>query len=149
MNAMRLFTIVSSSIFFLGLCSISSAEEPANFTVTTKQFGFPIIDTAVTFTRDTERTYRVRYSNPPASPEYAMLYTGFYFCAAHKLAVESGYDRTALIPEPDSALNGIAAFLKPGESPSQLSDQRFANVPFSPIQLIATGCPIQSPPAKQ
>jgi hypothetical protein len=149
MNILRLLAIVSASSFFLGLCCISRAQEPADFTVTTKQFGFPVIDTAVTFTREKERTYRVRYSNPPPSPEYAMLYTGFYFCAAHKLAVESGYDRAALIPAPDSAQSGVAAFLRPGESASQLTDQRFANVTFTPIQVMGTGCPTQLPPAKR
>ena len=78
-----------------------------------------------------------------------MLYTGFYFCAARKLALELGYDRTALIPDPDSPQGGVAAFLKPGESPSELSDRRFANVALSPIAVLASACPIQLPSGKQ
>jgi hypothetical protein len=127
---------------------MSSAAEPADFVVTTKQLGFPVIDTGITFTREADRIYRVRYSSPPPSPDLAMLYTGFYFCAAQNLALEAGYDRTALIPDPNSAQGGVAAFLKPGESASDLSDRRFANVPLTPIAVLASTCPAQPPSGK-
>ena len=48
-----------------------------------------------------EHTYRVQYSTPPLSADYLMLCTGFYFCAARRLALDAGFDRTALIPDPN------------------------------------------------
>jgi hypothetical protein len=149
MNALRVFAILLAGISFLVWCGPSGSAEPTNFTVTTKQIGFPIIDTEITFTRESERIYRVRYSNLPPIADLAMLYTGFYFCAARKLALEFGFDRTALVADPDSPQSGVAAFLRPGESPSVLSDQRFASVTMNSIELFAATCPTQPPPAKQ
>src|SRR5450432_4429000 len=106
MNALRVFAILLAGISFLVLCGPSGSAEPSNFTVTTKQIGFPIIDTEITFTRESERIYRVRYSNLPPIADLAMLYTGFYFCAARKLALEFGFDRTALVADPDSPQSG-------------------------------------------
>ena len=125
------------------------AEEPASFVLATKDLGFPVIDTTVTFTRLAEHTYRVQYSTPPTSPDHLMLYTGFYFCAARKLALDTGFDRTALVPDPESTQSGIAVFLEPGDEASKVLAPRFASVTFSSIELFAKNCPTQPPPAKQ
>jgi hypothetical protein len=81
-----------------------------------------------------------------------MLYTGFYLCAARKLALDAGFDRTALVPDPESTestQSGIAVFLKPGEEAAEVLEPRFAGARFSSIELFAKNCPIQPLPAKQ
>jgi len=125
------------------------AQEPASLVLSTRDIGFPVIDTTITFTREAKHTYRVRFSNPPPAPEYAMLYTGLQFCAARKLATESGFDRVAFVPEADSPQSGFAVFLAPGEEASKTLDQRFANASFGPVELLARNCPAQLPSAKQ
>lgn len=114
-----------------------------------KEFGFPVIDTTVTFTRLAEHTYRVHYSTPPPSADYLMLYTGFYLCAARKLALDSGFDRTALIPDSESTQSGIAVFLKPGEEAKKVLEPRFAGTTSSPVTLFAKNCPPLPSPTKQ
>src|SRR5262249_26882459 len=113
------------------------AQEPASLALSTRDIGFPVIDTTITFTREAKHTYRVRFSNPPPGPEYAMLYAGLQFCAARKLATESGFDRVAVVPESDSPQSGFAVFLAPGEEASKTLDQRFANAPFGSLDLLA------------
>jgi hypothetical protein len=105
-----------AGVLLLGWSGLSMAEDPASFVLSTKDFGFPAIDTTITFTRLAEHTYRVQFSIAPPSPDYLMLYTGFYFCAARKFALDAGFDRTALAsdPEPSPNSGGIALFLKPG-----------------------------------
>ena len=149
MNALHTCATFSAGVLLLAWSGLNMAEEPASFVLATKDLGFPVIDTTVTFTRLAEHTYRVQYSTPPAGPEYLMLYTGFYFCAARKLALDAGFDRTALIPEPESTQSGIAVFLKPGEEAPKVLEPRFAGATFSSIELFATSCPTQPPPAKQ
>ena len=126
------------------------AEDPARFVLSTKDFGFPVIDTTITFTRLAEHTYRVQYSSAPPSPDYLMLYTHFYFCAARKFALDAGFDRTALTsdPEPPPHSGGIAIFLKPGEEASRVLEPRFVSATFNPIELFAPNCPTQASPAK-
>ena len=139
---------------FLGWSGLSLASEPASFVLTTKDLGFPVIDTAITFTRAAEHTYRVRYSNPPAGAEYLMLYSGFYLCAVQKLALDNGFDRFALLADPDSvqsdsAQAGITVFLKPGEEASKVLESRFASATFGSVELVAKNCPARSGPSKQ
>src|SRR5262249_36241531 len=125
------------------------AQEPASLVLSARDIGFPVIDTTISFTREAKQTYRVRFSNPLPGPEYAMLYTGLQFCAARKLATESGFDRVAVVPESDSPQSGFAVFLAPGEEASKTLDQRFANAPFGSLDLLARSCPMQLPPARQ
>jgi len=139
----------SAGVLLLGWSSLNMAEEPASFALGAKEFGFPVIDTTVTFTRLAEHTYKVQYSTPPPSADYLMLYTGFYFCAARKLALDVGFDRTALISNPETPQNGVAVFLKPGEDAAKVLPPRFAAATFSSIELFAKNCPTQPPPAKQ
>ena len=150
MNAFHTCIMCSASTLLLAWSGVNMAEEPASFNLAAKDFGFPVIDTTVTFTRLAEHAYRVQYSTPPPGPEYLMLYTGFYFCAARKLALDAGFDRTALIPDPESPQGGgIAVFLKPGEEAPKVLEPRFASATFSSIELFAKNCPTQAPPAKQ
>jgi len=137
----------------LGWSALSLASEPESFVLATKDLGFPVIDTTVTFTRIAEHTYRVRYSNPPPTPDHLMLYTGFYFCAARKLALDSGFDRFALLPDVDAAQGdpvqgGVTAYLKPGEEASKVLESRFASAKFSSIDLVAGNCAAQSSSGK-
>ena len=148
MNPLHAFAAFSAGVLLLGWSALGAAEEPASFGLDAKEYGFPVIDTTVTFTRLAEHTYRVQYSTPPPSPEYVMLYTGFYFCAARKLALEAGFDRIALVPDSESPQGGIAVFLKPGEEPKVL-EPRFAGATFGSIELFAKNCPAQPLPAKQ
>lgn len=76
-----------------------------------------------------------------------MLYTGLYLCAARKLALDAGFDRTALIPDPESPQSGIAVFLKPGEEAARVLEPRFIGATFNSIELFAKNCPV-SPPTK-
>jgi hypothetical protein len=77
----------------VGWSALSLAEEPVSFALSTKELGFPAIDTTITFTRLSEHTYRVQYTTPPPTPNDLMLYTGFFFCAARQFAVDTGDDR--------------------------------------------------------
>jgi hypothetical protein len=136
------------SLLCFGWSALSMASEPETFVATTKELGFPVIDTNVTFTRTGEHTYRVRFSNPPPMPDLLMLYTGFYFCATQRLALDAGFDRFALLPDPDAAQNdpaqgGITAFLKPGEEGSKVLEPRFATAHFTSIEGVARNCPAQ------
>lgn len=149
MNTLHTCVAFSAGAVLLSWSGLNMAEEPASFALAAKEFGFPVIDTTVTFTRLAEHTYRVQYSTPPPSADYLMLYTGFYFCAARKLALDAGFDRTALIPDPESTQSGIAVFLKPGEQAQKVLEPRFAAAMFSSIELFAGNCPPQLPPAKR
>ena len=150
MNTLHTWAALSAGVFLLGWSGPNGAEEPASFALAAKEFGFPVIDTTVTFTRLAEHAYRVQYSTPPPGPEYLMLYTGFYLCAARKLALDAGFDRIALIPDPESPQGaGISVFLKPGEEAPKVLETRFAGATFSSIELFAKNCPTQAPPAKQ
>jgi hypothetical protein len=120
------------------LVGVESGGEAVSFVLTTKELGFPAIDTTITFTRVAEHTYRVRYSNPPPAAEYLMLYSGFYFCAVQKLALDNGFDRFALLadqdsPQNDSAQAGITVFLKPGEEASKVLEPRFVGATFGSV----------------
>jgi hypothetical protein len=134
----------------LGWPALGLAEEPASFALSTKELGFPAIDTTITFTRLAEHTYRVQYATPPPTPDHLMLYTGFFFCAARQFALDTGFDRTALVPDPKAPpLSGsIAIFLKPGEEATKVLEPRFANARFSSIELFAPNCPTKPLPAK-
>jgi hypothetical protein len=150
MNTVHTCATFSVVALLLGWSGLTMAEDPASFVLSTKDLGFPVIDTTVTFTRLAEHTYRVQYSSAPPSPDYLMLYTGFYFCATRKFALDAGFDRTALAPDPDSSpqSGGIAIFLKPGEEASKVLEPRFASARFSSIELFAGNCPPQALPAK-
>jgi len=149
MNTLHTCAAFSAGALLLGWSGLNMAEEPASFVLATKDLGFPVIDTTVTFTRLAEHTYRVQYSTPPLSSDHLMLYTGFYFCAARKLALDADFDRTALVPDAESTQSGIAVFLKPGEEVSKALAPRFATATFSSIELFAKNCPTEPPPAKQ
>jgi hypothetical protein len=60
--------MLSAAFLLLGWSELGVAEEPASFALAAKAYGFPVIDTTITFTRLAEHTYQVRYSNPPPSP---------------------------------------------------------------------------------
>ena len=150
MKTLRTCTLLAGA-WLLGWSGLSLADDPGSFALSTKEYGFPVIDTTITFTRVAEHTYRVQYTSPPPSPDYLMLYTGFYFCAARKFALDAGFDRTALAPDPEappSQSGGIAIFLKPGEEASRVLEPRFASASFSSIELFARNCPRQASPAK-
>ena len=154
MKRLRACITLSLGVLLLGRSGFNLADEPTSFVLTTKEIGFPAIDTTITFTRTAEHTYRVRYSNPPPSPDHMMLYTGFFFCAARKLGLDSGFDRFALIPDPgsaqgDSTQGGITVFLQPGEEASKILEPRFASGTFTSIDLVGRNCPAQSDPAKR
>jgi len=96
----------------------------------------------------------VRYSTPAPSPDDLMLYTGFYFCAARRLALDAGFDRFALLPDADVAqrdavAGGVTAFLKPGEDASRVLEPRFASARFQSIESIANVCPAPPSASKQ
>ena len=153
MNTVHAFAMFSAGVLLLGWSGLGVAEEPASFALAAKAYGFPVIDTTITFTRLAEHTYQVRYSHPPPSPDHLMLYTGFYFCAARKLALDAGFDRFALLPDADvaqhdPAAGGITAFLKPGEEASKVLEPRFASAQFNSIELVASNCPAQPTAAK-
>ena len=153
MNRLRV-CLSSLGVLLLGWSGLSLAGEPVSFVLTTKELGFPAIDTTITFTRVAEHTYRVRYSNPPPGAEYLMLYSGFYFCAVQKLALDNGFDRFALLadqdsPQNDSAQAGITVFLKPGEEASKVLEPRFVGATFGSVELVAKTCPAKSGPTKQ
>jgi hypothetical protein len=142
MNTFHTCTLCFACALSLTWSGPNMAEEPAIVHLASKEFGFPVIDTTVTFTRMAEHAYRVQYSPPPPSPDYLMLYTGFYFCAARRLALDAGFDRTALVADPESPQGaGIAVFLKPGEEAPMVLDPRFAGATFSSIELFAKNCP--------
>jgi hypothetical protein len=145
--------MLSAAFLLLGWSELGVAEEPASFALAAKAYGFPVIDTTITFTRLAEHTYQVRYSNPPPSPDHLMLYTGFYFCAARKLALDAGFDRFAMLPDADvtqrdPTAGGITAFLKPGEEASKVLEPRFVNTQFRSLELVASNCPAQPAPTK-
>jgi len=148
-NTLHTCAALSVGALLLGWSGRAMAEEPARFALDAKEFGFPVIDTTVTFTRLAEHTYKVQYSTLPPSADYLMLYTGLYFCAAQKLALDAGFDRTALLPDPESTQSGFAVFLKPGEEAANVLQPRFAAATFSSIELFATSCPTEPRPAKQ
>jgi hypothetical protein len=130
------------------------AGEPETLVLASKDLGFPEIDTTITFARTGEHTYRVRYSTPAPSPDHLMFYTGFYFCAARRLALDAGFDRFALLPDADVAqrdpvAGGVTGFLKPGEDAAKVLEPRFASAQFLSIELIAKGCPTAPGAAKQ
>ena len=149
MNTRRTHAAVLAGASLLGWCGLSLAADPASFAVSTRELGFPTIDTTITFTRLAEHTYRVQYSNPPPSPDHLMLYTGFYFCAASKLAREAGFDRTALAPDPAASpqSGGIAIFLKPGEEAASALEPRYAAATLVSVELFARNCPAMGSPA--
>jgi hypothetical protein len=149
MKTLRIWAVLSAGALLPGWSAAIGAEEPSSFAVAAKELGFPVIDTTVSFTRIAEHTYKVKYSPPPPSAQYLMLYTGFYFCAARKLALDAGFDRTALIPDPDSPQNATAVFLKPGEEAAKILEPRFRGAAFNSIELFAKNCPPPPPPAKQ
>jgi hypothetical protein len=115
-----------------------------------KELGFPEIDTTIIFAAESERTYRVRYSKLPAAPDLAMLYTTLYFCAARKLAIEQGFDRNGLLPDPGPSQSGVAFFLRPGESGAQVLEPRFAAVSLLPVDhpTVAIECDRRAPGSK-
>jgi len=149
MKTLHAWAAFCAGALLLGWSGPNGAEEPASFVLAAKEFGFPVIDTTVLFTRLAEHTYRVQYSPPPPSADYLMLYTGFYFCAARKLALDAGFDRTALVPDPESPQSGIAVFLKPGEEASKVLEPQFTGATFNSIEMFAKNCPTPPPPAKQ
>ena len=75
MNTLHTCVAFSAGALLLGWSGLNMAEEPASFVLATKDLGFPVIDTTVTFTRLAEHTYRVQYSTPPLSSDHLMLYT--------------------------------------------------------------------------
>ena len=149
MNPFRICVLLAGASL-LGWSGLSLAEDPASFALSTKELGFPVIDTTITFTRLAEHTYRVQYTSPPPTPDHLMLYTGFFICAARQFALHAGFDRTALVPDPEAPpqSGGIAIFLKPGEEAAKVLEPRFANARFSSIELFAPNCPTKAAPAK-
>ena len=149
MKTFRTYGLLAAA-WLLGWSGLTLAEDPASFSLSTKEYGFPVIDTTITFTRIAEHTYRVQYTSPPPSPDHLMLYTGFFFCAARNFALDAGFDRIALVPDPDALpqSGGIAIFLRPGEEATKASEPRFANARFSSIELFAPNCPANASPAK-
>jgi len=148
MKTLHTWAVLSAGALFLGWSGPNVADEPASFALAAKESGFPVIDTTITFTRVGQHTYKVQYSTPPPSADFLMLYTGFYFCAARKLALDAGFDRTALIPDPGSPQTGTVVFLKPGEEAAKVLEPRFAGATFNSIELFATNCPPLPPSTK-
>jgi hypothetical protein len=149
MKTLHTWAALSAGVLLLCWSGPNGAEEPASFALAAKEFGFPVIDSTITFTRLAQHTYKVQYSTPPPSADYWMLYTGFYLCAARKLALDAGFDRTALIPDPESPQSGITVFLKPGEEAAKVLEPRFTRATFNSIELFAKNCPPSPPATKQ
>jgi len=149
MKTLHTWAALLASAFLLAWAAPNGAEEPARFALAAKEFGFPVIDTTTIFTRLAQHTYKVQYSTPPPSADYLMLYTGFYLCAVRKLALDTGFDRTALIPDPESPQSGIAVFLKLGEEAAKVLEPRYSGATFNSIEVFAKNCPSSPPPAKQ
>jgi len=141
MNRRHDWAALAAAALLLVSSAPTRADEPASFALDAKAYGFPVIDTTITFTRVAPRAYRMRYSTPPPSADHLMLYTGLYFCAARKLALEAGFDRTALVADPESPQGGIALFLMPGEEAAKALEPRYAGATFNAIELFARGCP--------
>src|SRR2546430_2250648 len=80
MNILHTCAAFSADALLLGWSGLNVAEVHASSVLATKDLGFPVIDTTVTFNRMAEHTYRVQYSTPPLSFDHLILYTGFYFC---------------------------------------------------------------------
>ena len=131
---------------FLAVLALSSgvasaSDERRNFVFTAKEFNLPL-DASVTFTAETQRTFRVEYSDSPAHPDLLMLYSYLYFCAARKVALEQGFDRYGLLQPQGQTQSGTAFFLSPGESASQVLGPEFSKAPVLPIDYptIAAMC---------
>lgn len=101
MKALHALAILAAGALLPSWSAPARADEPASFALAAKAYGFPVIDTTVVFTRVAQHAYKFRYSPPPPSADVLMLYTGFYFCATRALALEAGFDRTALVPDPN------------------------------------------------
>jgi hypothetical protein len=149
MKTLHTWALLSAGALLLGWSGPNGAEEPASFARTAKELGFPATGTTITFTRLAQHTYRVQFSTPPPSGDYLMLYTELYFCGARKLALDAGFDRVALVPDPESPQGGIAVFLKPGEDATKVLEPRFIiGASFDSIELFAN-CPPLPPSTKQ
>ena len=124
------------------LCGAVCAQGRKDFAFSSNEFGFPeVVDVTLTFTAESERTFRLQYSKPPAYPDLGMFYTMLYFCGARKIALEQGFDRFGLAVEKGGE-TGIGFFLKPGEVAAEVLEPRFANQPALPIAdpAIAASC---------
>jgi hypothetical protein len=115
------------------LCTGAGAQIRGDLVFSSKDFGFPEIDTTITFTPDSERTFRIEYSKPPPHPDMLMLYTYLYFCTARKVAIERGFDRFGILPEEGQTLTATAFFLRPGEEANQVLGPRFAKTSALPV----------------
>lgn len=126
----------------IALCGAVCAQGRRDFAFSSNQFGFPeVVDVTLTFTAESERTFLLRYSKPPAYPDLGFFYTMLYFCGARKVAQEQGFDRFGLAVEKGGE-TGIGFFLRPGEIQAEVLDPRFANQPALPVNepQVAEGC---------
>jgi hypothetical protein len=111
----------------LALCGAGLGQGQGQLVFSSKDLGIPEIDITITFTPESERTYRVEYSKLPAHPDLGMFYTYFYMCAARKIALERGFDRFGMFPVKDEPSFGIGFFLRPGEDANQVLGAQFSN----------------------
>jgi len=117
--------ILLATVSALALCGAGIGQGQLVFS--SKDFGISEIDVTITFTPESERTYRVEYSKLPAHPDLGMFYTYFYMCAARQIALERGFDRFGMLPVKDQPNFGIGFFLGPGEDANQVLGAQFSN----------------------
>jgi hypothetical protein len=134
--------IASASAIALLHYGVVTAQERKQFVFSSQDFGFAEIDTTLTFTAESERTFKIQYSKLPPNPDLMMLYTSFYFCAARKVARELGFDRYGTLSGQNQDQSGTAFFLRPGEVAAQVLGAQFANASALPVDYptIAAGC---------
>jgi hypothetical protein len=129
----------------------TAADDRGELILSSKQLGFEEIDTTLTFTRESERTYKVQFSNDPAYPDLGALYSMFYFCASRQVAVELGFDRYGIVPDPKPSKGGTAVFLRRGESTSEVLAPQYANASLLSVDYptIAAGCDMKASKGKR
>jgi hypothetical protein len=151
MNLTHLYVSGCVSALLALLGNASAADDRGEVVLSSKQLGFEEIDTTLTFTRESERTYKVQFSNDPPYADLGALYSMFYVCASRRVAVELGFDRYGIVPDPKPGKGGTAVFLREGESASQALASQYANASLLPVDYptIAAGCDMKASKAKR
>ncbi len=95
----------------------------ARMTFYSEDYGNFFISSWLYFDQETERLYRLNFSNKIKGSEYSY----FLFCAARKFATTHGFDAWVISAYPVDKQTGFIGFLKKGESAEALLGEKFAN----------------------
>lgn len=108
----------------------SFSSSGKHMTFYSEDYGNFFISSWLYFEQETERLYRLNFSNKIQGSGYSF----FLICVARKLATTRGFDAWVISADSEDKQRGFIGFLKKGESAEALLGERFAKTEPMPVE---------------